>query len=92
MKGVDLCSALGAGCRFLVANFKAVMCGVDATAHMIEEARKRAPFDDWGIEFKLASVTAVPYPSGDVRFRLGRGRLVLRHRQGQADRRGGPRS
>ena len=31
MKGVDLCSALGAGCRFLVTHFQAVMCGVDAT-------------------------------------------------------------
>jgi len=71
MRGVDLCSALGAGCRFLVGNYKAVMCGVDATPHMIEEARKRAPFDVWGIEFKLGDVTAVPYPSGSFDFVWG---------------------
>lgn len=71
MKGVDLCSALGAGCRFLVTNFKAFMCGVDATPHMVEEARRRAPFDVWGIEFKLGNVLDVPYPSGMFDFVWG---------------------
>jgi ubiquinone/menaquinone biosynthesis C-methylase UbiE len=71
MRGVDLCSALGAGCRFLATNFKASMCGVDATAHMIEEARKRAPFAEWGIEFKVASVLDVPYPAGHFDFAWG---------------------
>jgi SAM-dependent methyltransferase len=71
MKGVDLCSALGAGCRFLVTNFKAVMCGVDATPHMVEEARKRAPFDVWGIELKLGNVLDLPYPSGTFDFVWG---------------------
>jgi len=71
MKGVDLCSALGAGCRFLVTNFKAVMCGVDATPRMVEEARKRAPFDVWKIEFKLGDVLDVPYPSGAFDFVWG---------------------
>jgi ubiquinone/menaquinone biosynthesis C-methylase UbiE len=71
MKGVDLCSALGAGCRFLVTNFKAVMCGVDATPRMIEEAKKRAPFAEWGIEFKLASVLGTPYPAGTFDFVWG---------------------
>lgn len=71
MKGVDLCSALGAGCRFLVTNFKVVMCGVDATPRMVEEAKKRAPFAEWGIEFKLASVLDIPYPAGVFDFVWG---------------------
>jgi len=71
MKGIDLCSALGAGCRFLVTNFKAVMCGVDATPHMVEEAKKRAPYDAWKIEFKLGSVLEVPYPAGAFDFVWG---------------------
>jgi SAM-dependent methyltransferase len=71
MRGVDLCSALGAGCRFLATNFKAVVCGVDATPRMVEEARKRAPFDVWKIEFKLGNVLDVPYPSGAFDFVWG---------------------
>ncbi len=71
MKGVDLCSALGAGCRFLVAHFQAVMCGVDATPRMVEEARIRAPFETWGIEFQLADVLAVPYPDAAFDFVWG---------------------
>jgi SAM-dependent methyltransferase len=67
-KGIDLCSALGAGCRFLVGNFKAVMCGVDGTPHMVEEARKRAPLAEWGIEFKLGDVLDIPYPAGTFDF------------------------
>jgi ubiquinone/menaquinone biosynthesis C-methylase UbiE len=70
-KGVDLCSALGAGCRFLAGHFKAVMCGVDGTPHMIEEAKKRAPLAEWGIEFKLGNVENVPYPSGMFNFVWG---------------------
>ncbi|MBZ5496260.1 MAG: class I SAM-dependent methyltransferase [Acidobacteriia bacterium] len=71
MRGVDLCCALGAGCRFLARNFEAVMCGVDATPYMIEEARKRAPFAEWGIEFKLGDVQAVPYPDAAFDFVWG---------------------
>jgi ubiquinone/menaquinone biosynthesis C-methylase UbiE len=70
-KGIDLCSALGAGCRFLVGNFKAVMCGVAGTPHMIEEARKRAPFGEWGIEFKLGDVLEIPYPDAIFDFVWG---------------------
>ncbi len=70
-KGVDLCSALGAGCRFLAGNFKALMCGVDATPRMIEEARRRAPFAEWGIEFKLGDVRDVPYPDRTFDFVWG---------------------
>lgn len=71
MKGVDFCSALGAGCRFLVSNFQAVMCGVDATPRMVEEARKRAPVETWGIEFKLADVLAIPYADRTFDFVWG---------------------
>lgn len=70
-KGVDLCCALGAGCRFLVGNFKAVMSGVDGTPRMIEEARRRAPFAEWGIEFKLGDVQTIPYPSATFDFVWG---------------------
>jgi ubiquinone/menaquinone biosynthesis C-methylase UbiE len=71
MKGLDLCSALGAGCRFLVTNFQAVMSGLDATAHMVEEAQKRAPFEKWGIEFKLGNVLEIPYPDASFDFVWG---------------------
>jgi SAM-dependent methyltransferase len=67
-KGVDLCSALGAGCRFLVGNFKAIMSGVDGTPRMVEEARRRAPLAEWGIEFKLGDVLDIPYPAGTFDF------------------------
>jgi ubiquinone/menaquinone biosynthesis C-methylase UbiE len=70
-RGVDLCSALGAGCRFLVGNFKAVMCGVDATPYMIEEARRRTPLAEWGIEYKLGDVLDIPYSSGVFDFVWG---------------------
>ena len=71
-RGVDLCCALGAGCRFLAGNFKAVMCGVDGTPHiLVEEARKRAPLAEWGIEFKLADVLDIPYAAGTFDFVWG---------------------
>ncbi len=71
MKGLDLCSALGAGCRFLVENFNALMCGVDATPRMVAEAKERAPFEAWKIEFKLGNVLKVPYASGAFDFVWG---------------------
>ncbi|MCP4723417.1 MAG: methyltransferase domain-containing protein [bacterium] len=68
LKGVDLCSALGAGCRFLVQNFNVEMCGVDGTDTMISKAEARA--EEAGlsgkIEFKNSDVTAIPY--GDDTF------------------------
>jgi SAM-dependent methyltransferase len=70
-KGVDLCSALGAGCRFLVGSFKAGMCGVDGTPHMVEEARRRAPLAEWGIEFKVGDVLDIPYAAGTFDFVWG---------------------
>ena len=63
MKGIDLCSALGAGCRFLVQNFGVTMCGVDATDTMLKKAEERAEADglEDKIEFKKGDVTAIPY-------------------------------
>lgn len=64
-KVLDLCSALGAGLRFLVRNFKVEGYGLDGTEHMIEEAKKRAVRDgmDGSIEFKLGDVTSIPWDS-----------------------------
>lgn len=62
-KVLDLCSALGAGLRFLVKNFKVRGYGLDGTPHMFEEAKKRANRDgmDGFIEFKLGDVTNIPW-------------------------------
>jgi ubiquinone/menaquinone biosynthesis C-methylase UbiE len=59
MHGLDLCSALGAGCRFLVKNFGVTMVGYDGTTTMIQKARERAleeGFDE-KIEFIQGDVT-----------------------------------
>lgn len=40
--GLDCCSALGAGCRFLVKNFAVTMVGQDATPKMLKWAKERA--------------------------------------------------
>jgi ubiquinone/menaquinone biosynthesis C-methylase UbiE len=62
-KVLDLCSALGGGLRFLVKNFGVQGFGVDATEHMVNEARKRAADENLGdsIEFRLADVQDVPW-------------------------------
>lgn len=62
-KVLDLCSALGAGLRFLVKNFKVRGYGLDGTEHMLEEAKKRAVRDgmDGSIEFKFGDVTSIPW-------------------------------
>lgn len=62
---VDLCSALGAGMHFLARTYKVKPYGVDATPHMVDEARKRldaAGFTE--AEVLLGDVTAIPYPDG----------------------------
>lgn len=63
-KVLDLCSALGAGLRFLVKNFNVKGYGLDGTEHMVEEAKKRAGRDGMAgsIEFKLGDVTNIPWP------------------------------
>lgn len=62
-KVLDLCSALGAGLRFLVKFNKVKGCGLDGTPHMFEEAKRRAKRDgmDGSIEFKLGDVTSIPW-------------------------------
>jgi len=61
---LDLCSALGAGLRFLVKNFGVQGVGVDGTEHMVNESRKRAAEENIGnqIEFRLGDVQDVPWP------------------------------
>jgi ubiquinone/menaquinone biosynthesis C-methylase UbiE len=63
-KVLDLCSALGAGLRLLVRNFKVQGFGLDGTARMVEEAQKRTAREglQGAIEYKLGDVTAIPWP------------------------------
>lgn len=65
-KVLDLCSALGAGLRFLVKNFQVKGYGLDGTQHMVEEAERRARRDgmDGSIEFRLGDVTSIPWDNG----------------------------
>jgi ubiquinone/menaquinone biosynthesis C-methylase UbiE len=62
-KVLDLCSALGAGLRFLVKNFQVQGFGLDGTPHMVDEAKKRAAAGGFNgsIEFKLGDVTSIPW-------------------------------
>lgn len=62
-KVLDLCSALGAGLRFLVRNFQVKGCGLDGTPYMVDEAKKRAAAGGFNgsIEFKLGDVTSIPW-------------------------------
>ena len=63
-KILDLCSALGAGLRFLVKNFGVQGYGLDASKKMFEEAQKRAVEEGLAdkIEFKLGNVLEIPWP------------------------------
>ncbi len=62
-KVLDLCSALGAGLRFLVKNFKVQGFGLDGTEYMVKTAKERALRDGMSgaIEFKLGDVTNIPW-------------------------------
>jgi len=64
MKVLDLCSALGAGLRFLVRNYGVDGFGLDGTARMINEARKRTDAEGMSrqIQMKLGDVTSIPWP------------------------------
>lgn len=66
MKVLDLCSALGAGLRFLVGNYDVKGFGLDGTKHMIDEARKRAKAAGLSgqINMKFGDVTDIPWPDG----------------------------
>ncbi len=63
-KVLDLCSALGAGLRFLVGNFDVQGFGLDGTEHMVNEARRRAAEEGIAdrIEFRLGDAQDVPWP------------------------------
>lgn len=65
-KVLDLCSALGAGLRFLVRNFGVMGFGLDGTFRMFEQAIERAERDGVGgmVEFRLGDVTEVPWDDG----------------------------
>ena len=67
MKVLDLCSALGAGLRFLAKNFEIEGYGLDATEHMIEEAVKRTAAEglDKQITHRVGDVTAIPWENGE---------------------------
>ena len=52
--GIDLCSALGAGCRFLVKNFGVTMLGQDGTPKMLNWAIERAAAE--GLADKISFV------------------------------------
>lgn len=73
MKGLDLCSCLGAGMRFLAKNYGCRMCGVDATKTVHQKAIERAKQEKLAdrLEFKQADVTAVPYPDKTFDFVWG---------------------
>jgi len=64
---IDLCSALGAGLRFLIKNFGVKGCGLDGTKKMLEKAAERSARDgmNGNLEFKLGDVTAIPWGDGE---------------------------
>jgi len=71
--GLDLCSALGAGCRFLAGNFDVKMAGLDGTETMIKKALERTEAENLNdrIEYKLGDVTDIPYPDSTFDFVWG---------------------
>jgi ubiquinone/menaquinone biosynthesis C-methylase UbiE len=73
LKGLDLCSALGAGCRFLVKYYGVTMAGLDGTQTMHQKAQERAKAEGLAdkIEFKLGDVTAIPWPDNTFDFVWG---------------------
>jgi ubiquinone/menaquinone biosynthesis C-methylase UbiE len=73
MKGLDLCSCLGAGMRFLARNYGCSMCGVDGTKGIHQKAIDRAKQEGLQnkLEFKLGDVTAAPYPDKAFDFVWG---------------------
>ena len=73
MRGIDLCSALGAGCRFLVKNCGVTVVGLDGTDTMHLKAQQRAKDEGVAdkIEFRLGDVQAIPYPDNTFDFVWG---------------------
>jgi ubiquinone/menaquinone biosynthesis C-methylase UbiE len=73
MYGIDLCCALGGGCKFLVKNFKVRMAGLDGTTTMIRKATERTATEGLAdkITYKLGDVTAIPFPDKTFDFVWG---------------------
>lgn len=65
-KVLDLCSALGAGLRFLERNYGIEGYGLDATPHMVEEAVERTGRDGQSdrITYRLGNVEEIPWDDG----------------------------
>ena len=73
MHGLDICSALGAGCRFLVKNFGVTMTGQDATRTMLQKAGERVQAEGFSgkIEFQAGDVTTILSPNSTFDFVWG---------------------
>ncbi|MBT3234000.1 MAG: methyltransferase domain-containing protein [Calditrichaeota bacterium] len=73
MHGLDICSALGAGCRFLVKNFGVTMTGQDATRTMLQKAGERVQAEGFSgkIEFQEGDVTTILSPNSTFDFVWG---------------------
>lgn len=65
-KVLDICSALGAGLRFLNRNYGVQGYGLDATPHMVEEARRRTERDGLSeaITYKVGNAEEIPWGDG----------------------------
>lgn len=72
-KGLDLCSALGAGCRFLARFHQVEMCGLDATDTMIKKAVERTENENLAdkITYKQGDVTNIPWEDNTFDFVWG---------------------
>jgi ubiquinone/menaquinone biosynthesis C-methylase UbiE len=66
-KVLDICSALGAGLRFLERNYGIRGYGLDATQHMVDEAIKRTERDGQSerITYKVGNAERIPWPDGE---------------------------
>lgn len=65
-KVLDLCSALGAGLRFLQRNYGIEGYGLDGTPHMVQEAIERTEVDGQSdsISYKVGDVEDIPWVDG----------------------------
>ncbi|MBN1981699.1 MAG: methyltransferase domain-containing protein [Chitinivibrionales bacterium] len=63
-KVLDLCSALGAGLRFLVKHFDVNGYGLDGTKQMVEYAQRLTKDENLShkIEYKIGDVKNIPWP------------------------------
>jgi ubiquinone/menaquinone biosynthesis C-methylase UbiE len=65
-KVLDVCSALGAGLRFLHRSYGIKGFGLDATGHMVDEAVRRTERDGQSdaITYKVGNAESIPWPDG----------------------------